>query len=264
MGTQKSLSLPLKRARRPKIDPMANNNPLRDSILIATSFAVLIWGLKSFEVILGVDLYNLGVYPRSQSGLVGVVTAPLIHGSWEHVIGNTLPLVLLGSMLIYGYPRSRFWAIAGIWLLSGACVWLFGRSSYHFGASGLTHGIFFYLFVGGILRRDRRSAALLMVAFYMYGGMILTILPVDPGVSFESHFFGAASGAFFAYLFRNWDPKLMRKRYAWQRLSGEDGDVEEDDPIIGDQWRAGHQELDAPPKPQDPALSRGRSIETLI
>lgn len=215
---------------------MANNTSLRNGILIATSFAALIWGLKLFEFVLGIELYNLGVYPRSQSGLLGIVTAPLIHGSWEHVFGNTLPLVLLGSLLIYGYPRSRFWALAGIWLLSGAGVWLFGRSSYHFGASGLTHGIFFYLFVGGILRRDRRSAALLMIAFYMYGGMLLTILPNDPGVSFESHLFGAASGAILAYAFRNWDPKPMRKRYAWERHPKDDVDIEED-PIIGDQWR---------------------------
>lgn len=218
---------------------MANNTSLRNGILIATSFAALIWGLKLFEFVLGIELYNLGVYPRSQSGLLGIVTAPLIHGSWEHVFGNTLPLVLLGSLLIYGYPRSRFWALAGIWLLSGAGVWLFGRSSYHFGASGLTHGIFFYLFVGGILRRDRRSAALLMIAFYMYGGMLLTILPNDPGVSFESHLFGAASGAILAYAFRNWDPKPMRKRYAWERHPKDDVDIEED-PIIGDQWRRDH------------------------
>jgi len=223
---------------------MANNNPLRDSILIATSVAALIWGLKLFEFLLGVDLYALGIYPRTQSGMLGIVTAPLIHGSWEHVIGNTLPLVLLGSMLIYGYPRSRYWALAGIWLLSGTGVWLFARSSYHFGASGLTHGIFFYLFIGGILRRDRRSAALLMVAFYMYGGMLLSILPGDPGVSFESHFFGAMSGAVLAYAFRNWDPKPLRKRYAWEQHPGDDRDMEED-PIIGDQWRTEHLEIDS-------------------
>jgi membrane associated rhomboid family serine protease len=216
---------------------MANNNPLRNSILIATSFAALIWGLKFFEFVLSVDLYSLGVYPRTLSGLVGIVTAPLIHGSWEHLIGNTLPLVLLGSMLIYGYPKSRFWALTGIWFLSGTGVWLFARSSYHFGASGITHGMFFYLFVGGILRRDRRSAALLMVAFYMYGGMLLTILPLDVEVSFESHFFGAASGAILAYAFRLWDPKPVRKRYAWERRPDEVENMEDDDPIIGDQWK---------------------------
>ena len=140
-------------------------------------------------------------------------------------------------MLIYGYPKSRYWALAGIWLLSGLGVWLFARSSFHFGASGITHGMFFYLFIGGILRRDRRSAAILMIAFYMYGGMLLTIFPGDPGVSFESHFFGALAGAFCAYVFRDWDPKPQRKRYSWQRKLGEDDLLEEDDPVIGDQWK---------------------------
>ena len=229
---------------------MANNNPLRYSFLIAASFAALIWGLKLFEFVFGVDLYHLGVYPRTLNGLLGVVTAPLIHGSWEHLIGNTLPLLLLGSMLIYGYPKSRFWALAGIWIFSGTGVWLFARSSYHFGASGITHGMFFYLFVGGILRRDKRSAALLMVAFYMYGGMLLTILPLDVEVSFESHFFGAASGAILAYVFRLWDPKPVRKRYAWERRPDELEDMEEDDPVIGDQWRVDNHGTDTTNRPQ--------------
>ncbi|MEH6468250.1 MAG: rhomboid family intramembrane serine protease, partial [Porticoccus sp.] len=104
----------------------------------------------------GWDLHSLGVYPQTLTGLIGILTGPLIHGSWQHVIGNTLPLLLLGSILIYGYPKSRWWALAIIWLLSGLGVWLFARNSYHFGASGLTHGMFFYLFIGGILRRDKR------------------------------------------------------------------------------------------------------------
>jgi len=216
---------------------MADNNPLRKSILIAASFIALIWAVKLAEFALGLDLYQLGVLPRHQIGLWGIVTAPLIHGSWEHLVSNTLPTLLLGSMLIYGYPRSRWWAIAGIWLLSGTALWLFARESYHFGASGLTHGMFFYLFIGGILRRDRRSAAILMVAFYMYGGMVLSILPGDPGISFESHLFGAIAGASLAYIFRQWDPKPARKRYSWERRAGGNELIEEDDPLIGDQWR---------------------------
>ena len=213
---------------------MTEDRPLRYSIIIAAYFAALICVVKLAELLLGVDLYHLGVYPRTLSGLVGIVTAPLVHGSWQHAFGNTVPIVVLGSMLIYGYPKSRYWALAGIWLLSGAGVWLFARESYHLGASGLTHGIFFYLFVGGILRRDKRSAALLMLAFYLYGGMLLTIFPRDPAVSFESHLFGAMAGAFCAYLFRHWDPKPGRKRYA------EDGEeAEEEDPVIGDQWKTG-------------------------
>jgi membrane associated rhomboid family serine protease len=217
---------------------MSKETPLRDSIVIASCFIALIWVVKLYELALGVDLYQFGIYPRAQSGLIGILTAPLVHGSWQHLMGNTLPTVLLGSMLIYGYPKSRYWALTGIWLLSGLGVWLFARSSFHFGASGITHGMFFYLFIGGILRRDKRSAAILMIAFYMYGGMLLTIFPGDPGVSFESHLFGALAGAFCAYIFRNWDPKPRRKHYSWQRGGGDDEAGEEEDPVIGDQWRA--------------------------
>ena len=76
----------------------------------------------------------------------------------------------LGTLLVYGYPRSRFWALAGIWILSGAGVWLFARSSYHFGASGLTHGMMFFIFISGILRRDRLAVALSLIVFFIYGG----------------------------------------------------------------------------------------------
>jgi hypothetical protein len=67
--------------------------------------------------------------------------------------------------------------------------------------------------------------------------MLLSILPRDPGVSFESHLFGAMAGAFFAYAFRNWDPKPSRKRYSWEPRSDGTDPMEEEDPVIGDQWR---------------------------
>lgn len=205
---------------------------------MASAPILLIWWLKLCEVMFGWNLYQLGIYPQNPSGLIGIVTAPLIHGSWQHVVGNTPPLLFLGSILIYGYPKSRWWALAIIWLLSGAGVWLFGRDSYHYGASGLTHGMFFYLFIGGILRRDKRSSALLMLAFYLYGGMLMTIFPRESGISFEYHLFGALTGVLCAIVFRHWDPKPARRTYSWERQA-DNGEslTEEEDPVIGDQWK---------------------------
>lgn len=111
--------------------------------------------------------------------------------------------------MIYGYPKSCWWALILIWLLSGLGVWLFGRENYHIGASGLTHGMFFYLLIGGILRRDKRSTALLMIAFFMYGSMLMTIFPREPGISYEYHLFGGIAGALCAALFARWDPKFV-------------------------------------------------------
>ena len=219
-----------------------NNKPsLRNAILLASVPVLLILWIHLCEVWLGWNLHQLGVYPRTISGLTGILTAPLIHGSWQHVFGNSAPLLLLGSMLIYGYPRSRWWALAIIWLLSGVGVWLLARSSYHFGASGITHGMFFYLFIGGILRRDKRSSALLMIAFYLYGGMLMTIFPRDPGVSFESHLCGAIAGIICAVIFRHWDPKPLRKKYSWEEEAVDDPALIEEDPVIGEQWKNAEQ-----------------------
>ncbi|MEH6652240.1 MAG: rhomboid family intramembrane serine protease [Motiliproteus sp.] len=210
---------------------MSQNTSLQYSITVAGIFVFLIWWIKLSEMMFGWNLHYLGIYPQTLSGLIGIVTGPLVHGSWSHVISNTLPILLLGSILIYGYPKSRWWTLSIVWIVSGLGVWLFGRESYHFGASGLTHGMFFYLLIGGILRRDKRSIALLMVAFFMYGSMLLTILPREPGISYEYHLFGALGGVLCALGFRHWDPKPPRKIYSWERQP------DEEDPIIGDQWK---------------------------
>jgi membrane associated rhomboid family serine protease len=211
---------------------MNKNLTLQDSIFLACGFALLIWSVKLGEELLGISLSHLGVYPQTPGGLIGVVTAPLIHGSLEHVLSNTLPVMLLGSMLIYGYPKSRWWVLGIVWIVSGFGVWFFARTSFHIGASGINHGMFFFLVIAGILRGDNRSSALLMVAFFMYGTMFWTIFPYKQGVSFEYHLFGAVGGVACAILFHRWDPKPVRKTYSWEQ---EEKDYEED-PIIGDQW----------------------------
>ena len=218
---------------------------LQDSILIVSGFVLLMWSVKLFELAFNANLYNLGVFPLAASGLVGIFTAPLVHGSIEHVLGNTLPVLLLGSMLIYGYPKSRWWVLLIVWFASGLGVWGFARESFHIGASGLTHGVFFFLVLAGILRHDSRSSALLMIAFFMYGAMFWTIFPYKPEVSFEYHLFGAISGVVCALVFSHRDPKPVRKKYSWENESVDT--AYEEDTIIGDQWRSGDQSMEIDP-----------------
>lgn len=204
---------------------------LKRSIVLTTFAIGILWCIKSYELLFHIDLAWLGVYPQSIKGVLGILTAPLIHGSLEHLFNNTLSLLILGSILLYGYPKSRWRVLGLIWILSGVGVWLFARDSYHIGASGLTHGIFFYLFVVSIFRRDKSSVAIMMVAFFMYGGMTMTIFPREEGISFEYHLFGAIAGTLAAFLWRKLDPKPSEKKYAW------DNQNNEVDPIIGDDWQ---------------------------
>ena len=206
---------------------------ISSAVFTAVIAVALLWVIQSAGILFDLPLNILGVIPRDWSRLYGVVTSALVHGSYEHLFNNTLPLIVLGAMVRYGYPNSRGRVLLMVWLTSGIGVWLFGRESVHLGASGISHGLFFFLFIVSLLRKDKRSAALMMIAFLMYGGMIMTIFPRDPTISFEAHFFGALGGVVSAFLFWRRDPKHSEKRYTWQ--DEEQGDTE--DPLIGDLWK---------------------------
>ena len=202
----------------------------RHAAMVTAGFVLLLWLIELLDLLFGLDLARLGVYPREPLGLTGILSAPLVHGSWLHLVSNSFALLVLGSVLLYGYPRTALPLVVLTWLGSGLGVWLFGRASYHFGASGLTHGLMFFIFVSGILRHDRLSIALSMIVFFLYGGMVWTVFPTEPGVSFESHFFGALMGLVGAFLFFGRDPLPPEKHYDWE---GEDK-PDDDDPRRGE------------------------------
>lgn len=204
----------------PSIDPIAQARHDRrrfvGALLLSAGFIALLWWIKMFEVWSGTSFSWLGVQPRTAFGLIGVVTAPLLHGSVGHLINNTLALLVLGTLSFSVYPRAAKPAIVLIWLGSGLGIWLIGRDSTHLGASGLSHGLMFFLFVLGLLRRDRAGIAAAMIAFFLYGGMVLSVLPGDPQVSWEAHLSGAICGVVAALLWFRRDPVPPRKRYSWE------------------------------------------------
>ena len=204
----------------PSIDPAAqargDRSRFQRALLLSAGFIAVLWWIKMIETWLGLSFSYLGVQPRTLLGLIGVVTAPVLHGSVGHLINNTLPLLVLGTLVLSIYPRAAARSIALIWLGSGLGIWIIGRESTHLGASGLAHGLMFFLFVLGLLRRDRPAIAAAMIAFFLYGGMLLTILPGDPQVSWEAHMSGAVCGVLAALFWFRRDPAPQRKRYSWE------------------------------------------------
>lgn len=204
----------------------------RHALPVATLFVLLLWLIEILDRSLELHLHHLGVYPRTSSGLWGILFAPLIHGSWNHLWSNSFALLVLGTVLLYGYPHSARSVFTSVYLASGIGVWLFARDSYHFGASGLTHGMMFFIFTSGILRRDPLSIALSMIVFFIYGGMIWSIFPQEPDISYETHFFGALTGLLAAFLFRGLEPAVPVKKYDW-----EDDDEGDENPDTSDSDR---------------------------
>lgn len=202
----------------------ADNRRLKQAAWISLSLLALLWLIWIADALFALQLVRFGVYPRDLMGLRGILFAPLIHGSAAHLLANTPSFFVLCTALLYGYPRSARIVLAVLYLGSGLGVWLFARESFHIGASGITHGLMFFIFVIGVLRRDRLAIVLSLIVFFLYGGMIWGVLPQQPHVSFESHFFGAVTGVALALLLRNRDPKQAVKRYDWE--GEEDSDSE--------------------------------------
>jgi len=197
---------------------------LKRSLFITVVFVALLAGIELLDRSLDLQLHRLGVYPLDPGGLWGILLAPLIHGSWYHLVSNSFALLILGTALLYGYPRAAKPVLLLVYIGSGLGVWLFARHSYHFGASGLTHGMMFFIFTTGILRRDKLSVALSLIVFLLYGNMVWSIFPQEPGISYESHFFGAVTGVLAAFLFRDRDPAPPEKTYDWEGAETDSGD----------------------------------------
>jgi membrane associated rhomboid family serine protease len=216
---------------------MKQNKRLSQSILYSVFAITILWCIKSAEILFDLNLSFMGLVPLEIQGILGIFTAPLVHGSLEHIFNNTFAILILASVLYYGYPKSWWKVLTLVWVLSGVGVWLFARQANHIGASGLTHGLFFFLFVASIFRRDKSSVAIMMIAFLLYGGMTMTIFPREEGISFEYHFFGALAGVIAALIWRDSDPKPVEKRYEWE------GNDTEYDMGISEEWQ-----VDEPPE----------------
>lgn len=188
-------------------------NKLKTSIIVPVSFIMILWIIKLFEVITGISFVEFGLYPLKASGLVGIITAPLIHANFNHLISNSIPLLLLSGGLIYFYPQASFKVFGMVYIIPGIFVWFLARPAYHIGASGMIYGFVSFLFFSGLIRRDNRSIALSLIVTFLYGGIVWGVLPIDREISWEYHLFGALTGIFCAFLFRKLDPA---KKYDWE------------------------------------------------
>ncbi len=204
-------------------------NHFRLAVRIAVGFVVLLWIIHGINSALGLDPASSGVRPGEWAGLPGILFAPLVHADFEHLLSNSLPLLVLITTVLFLYPNSALRTLPAVWFLPGIAVWLFGRDSSHFGASGLVYGLATYVLVAGVLRRDRRAIAASLVVWFLYGSLVWGVLPVPAGVSWETHLAGAVVGAVMAVLLRRLDV-LPRKQYAWE---GERQDDDETPPPGG-------------------------------
>jgi membrane associated rhomboid family serine protease len=189
----------------------------------AFGFVVLISLIQLLNWGLDLDLPRFGVRPREWSGLPGILVAPLIHAGFAHLVSNAIPLFVLGTLMLQLYPDSSGRVLPAVYLGPGVLVWLFARGGVHVGASGLVYGLVSYIFVAGLIRRDKRAIAAALLVSFMYGALVWGILPIKPKVSWETHLAATLIGVLLAFGLRRLDVP-PRARYSWEDEAGEPGD----------------------------------------
>ncbi len=196
------------------------------SLLFPFSFVIILWIIKIIENSLDLNLVNWGVYPLSVKGLKGIITAPLVHGSFKHLINNSVPLLLLGIALFYFY-RGIAWKVFLLsYLLSGFWLWFAGRYAFHIGASGVVYGLASFLFFSGVVRKDARLSAISLIVVFLYGSMIWGIFPIKREISWEAHLMGAISGIVLAVYYKDYGPK--KKMYLWEMEEEQNEEITEE------------------------------------
>ncbi len=198
------------------------------SMLIPLLLLFIAYSVKLIETLEGISFVTLGIKPLSVEGLPGIIFSPLIHGDWNHLFANTVPVFVLGTALFYFYKEISFKVFVFIYLFTGAWVWIGARTgSWHIGASGVIYGLGSFLFFSGLLRNYIPLIAISLIVVFLYGGLFWGVIPVtwDLPYSWEAHLFGGISGLVLAFIYRKEGP--LKPVHVWH----DEDELDDDNPF---------------------------------
>lgn len=154
----------------------------------------LIWAIFALNFILPVDLNKFGIYPRTIHGLWGIIFSPFLHANIFHIISNSIPFLVLGSMLFLFYTKYALRVFIYSIIISGTLVWVFARPAIHIGMSGVIYAFATFLIFAGFYKKKIASILISILVIVLYGGLIWGLFPNNFYVSWEGHISGAIAG----------------------------------------------------------------------
>ncbi|MEO1053241.1 MAG: rhomboid family intramembrane serine protease [Bacteroidota bacterium] len=184
---------------------MSSDRTIVGSSIVPFRIVFLMWLIFVIDTFLSLGLNSYGIVPRTQTGLIGVLTSPLLHGGLLHLVSNTFPLLFLGAVLFFFFNNIARQVFFSCYFMTGLLVWLFARGgANHIGASGLVYGLAFFLIFYGLFRRDVKSLFISLIIIILYNGLFFGILPssYNTRISWESHLFGGLVGLGNAIIYR--------------------------------------------------------------
>jgi membrane associated rhomboid family serine protease len=185
--------------------PRPHASPLwLTAALVIAGFVAGLYVIEAVDTVLGNQLDGFGVMPREPDGFDGILFAPLLHVGWVHLLANTVPLLVLGYLILLSGVARWAAVTAVVWLVGGLGTWLTGAdNTIHLGASVLVFGWLVYLLLRGVFTRRLGQVLIGVVVLFLYGGALWGVLPIQEGVSWQGHLFGAVGGGLAARWFAN-------------------------------------------------------------
>jgi membrane associated rhomboid family serine protease len=186
---------------------------------ILGGFVALLWVIHFVNaLVFGGGLAAFGVAPRTLSGLRGILFAPFLHGSLQHLVANTAPLLILGWFVMLRRKRDLLYVSTLAALVGGLGTWLIAPSaSVHIGASGVIYGYLGYLLSRGIFEKRFWPILGSLAVFFLYGALLFGVFPGEIGVSWQGHLFGLVGGVLAARVLKSKTaaaPPAPKKRVA--------------------------------------------------
>jgi membrane associated rhomboid family serine protease len=175
---------------------------LKNQVLILGSMVAAMWLVMAVNVgVFGGKLNGFGIVPHQMSGIPGILFAPVLHGSWQHLISNTTPFIILGWFVMLWETTDIVVVTISSMLVGGIGTWLFGgANTVHIGASGVVFGYLGYLLLRGYFTRQISAILVSIFVFAVYGSVLVSMAPTTPGISWQGHLFGFLGGAITAKL----------------------------------------------------------------
>ena len=170
-------------------------------VLLVAAMAAVMWIVEIADQVADGRLDAYGIEPRDPDGLDGVVFAPFLHGGFDHLIGNTIPFLVLGCAIALGGIARVATVTAIVAVVGGLGTWLTApANTVHIGASGIVFGFAAYLAARGIYSRSVPQIALGVLVLAVWGTTLLRGLVPEDGISWQGHLFGAIGGVVAARL----------------------------------------------------------------
>lgn len=186
---------------------------LLDSIVWPTLFVLMIWFVFFINLGYNLELNKFGMHPHDLSQLHGIITMIFLHGDFDHLLSNSIPLLLSMGFIFVNFEKERFSVICINVILTGGILFFMGQpETNHIGASGLVYALVFFIITHGFFTKNKEMLAASFVLIFLYGSLIYGLFPefgkiIGKNISWEGHLSGAISGVLVGFLYRKKGPQ---------------------------------------------------------